>query len=457
MKINKLGALGACTLALLLAAASSQAAVSAKEADRLKGDLTPLGGERAGNGSDIPPWRGGLSLPPPGYTKAGQKHIDPFPQDEPLIVITAENMNEYAQYLTEGQKGLFKTYPDTFTMPIYKTRRTAAAPEWVYENTYKNAIRSELVQGGNGVEYAFGGIAFPIIKSGVEAVWNHLTRWRGVYLIQNATEVAVQPNGNFTPITVEREIEFNYYRQDKGIKGLDNILFYYISTTKSPARLAGGAILLQEPLNQMDTPRQAWGYNAGQRRVRLAPNITYDTPIAAADGLRFVDETDIYSGSPDRYNWKLLGKKEMYIPYNNFRLKSGDISYKELLQPGHVNPEYTRYEKHRVWVVEGALKEGVRHAYTKRVFYFDEDTWSIVATDQYDKSGSLWRTSMAYMKTYYEVPATWSGLDVFHDLQNKRYHIQLLDNEEKGTVDYSKTPPGERYFTPSELRRRGKR
>src|SRR5690554_8080027 len=132
----------------------------------------------------------------------------------------------------------------------------------------------------------------------------------------------------------------------------------------------------------MDTPRQAWGYNAGQRRVRLAPNITYDTPVAAADGLRYVDETDIYSGSPDRYNWDLKGKKEMYIPYNNYRLKSGDIKYKELLQPGHINPEYTRYEKHRVWVVEGVVKSDVRHSYGKRVFYLDEDTWSIVATDR---------------------------------------------------------------------------
>lgn len=456
MKSNKWGMASACALALLWASASS-AAVSVKEADRLKSDLTPLGGERAGNGSDIPPWRGGLSLPPEGYTKAGQKHIDPFPQDKPLFIITAQNMKQYEQYLTEGQKGLFKTYPNTFTMPIYKTRRTAAAPEWVYENTYKNALRAELVQGGNGVKYAFGGIAFPIVKNGIEAVWNHLTRWRGVYLVQNATEVAVQPNGSFSPITVERDIEFNYYRQDKGIEGLNNTLFYYISTTKAPARLAGGAILLQEPLNHMEAPRQAWGYNAGQRRVRLAPNLTYDTPIAAADGLRYVDDTDIFSGSPDRYNWKLVGKKETFIPYNNYRLKSGDLKYKDILSSGHVNPEYTRYEKHRVWVVEGTLKEGMRHSYGKRVFHLDEDTWNIAVADQYDNNGNIWRVSMAYIKTYYEAPATWSSLDVFHDLLSKRYHVQLLDNEEIGTVDYSKNPPGERYFTPSELRRRGKR
>lgn len=447
---------GILTLALVVPATAS-AAVSVQEADRLKSTLTPFGAERAGNGKDIPAWRGGLTLPPAEYTKAGQFHPNPFPQDKPLFIITAQNMKDYAQYLTEGQKALFNTYPSTFTMPVYKTRRTAAAPEWVYENTYKNAVRSELSQGGNGVKYAYGGIAFPIPKTGVEVVWNHITRWRGVYLSQRASEVAVQTNGVFSPITVQREIEFNYYRPDKDINQLNNILFYYLSTTISPARLAGGAVLVHETLNQVDEPRQAWGYNAGQRRVRMAPNLSYDTPVAAADSLRYIDETDMFSGSPDRYNWKLLGKKEVYIPYNSYDLDSGSLKYKDILMAGHLNPEHTRYEKHRVWVVEGTLKTGARHAYSKRVFYVDEDTWNIVVADQYDNDNNLWRVSMAYMKAFYEAPATRGTLDVFHDLKSKRYHVQGLTNEESGDVDYSQRPPGERYFTPAELRRRGKR
>ena len=179
--------------------------------------------------------------------------------------------------------------------------------------------------------------------------------------------------------------------------------------------------------------------------------------MAAADSLRYVDETDMFSGSPDRYNWKLLGKKEIFIPYNSYELGSPKIKYKDLLMPGHINPEYTRYEKHRVWVVEGTLKKGQRHAYSKRVFYVDEDTWSIAVADMYDNAGDLWRVSEAFIKTYYEVPTTWTTLDVFHDLKSKRYHIQGLANEEQGGIDYSQTPPGERYFTPAELRRRGKR
>ncbi|MEC8523468.1 MAG: outer membrane lipoprotein-sorting protein [Thalassolituus sp.] len=458
---------GTLILASLCAAgglfvSSAFAAVSVSKAEQLKTILTPMGGERAGNGRDIPPWRGGLSMPPEEYTEPGQHHPDPYPQDKPLFTVTAENMGQYSDYLTEGQKALFKTYPDTFRMPIYQTRRTAAAPEWVYENTYKNALRAELADGGNSLLYSYAGVPFPILSSddkqaGVEAVWNHITRWRGTYLQIQASEVAVYKDGKFTPTTVEQQVEFNYYRQDKTIEDLDNLLFYYLSVTKAPARLAGGAVLVHEPLNQANNARQAWGYNAGQRRVRRAPNLAYDTPIAAADGLRYADDTDIYNGSPDRYEWKLRGKREIYIPYNNYRLTSNSASYNDILRPGHLNPEYTRYEKHRVWVVEGTLKDGKRHVYSKRVFYIDEDTWGISVADQYDMNGELWRVSMAYMKTYYELPVTWTGMDVFHDLRDRRYHVQGMTNEEPEAIDYSSPPPGDRYFTPAELRRRGRR
>jgi len=456
MKKNNWIAAGA--LALSLAAPSLMAAVSVEQAERLKNELTPLGAERAGNKSgDIPPWRGGLTLPPVEYSKAGQHHPDPYAADKPLFTITAANMKQYQEFLTDGQKAMFKTYPDTFRMPIYQTRRTAAAPEWVYDNTYKNALRAELAENGNGLLYAYGGIPFPIAQNGLEAIWNHITRWRGVYLTRRASEIAVQVNGDYSLVTVQQEVEFNYYRQDRSINDLDNILFYYLSFTKAPARLAGGAVLVHETLNQVDEPRQAWGYNAGQRRVRRAPNLAYDTPIAAADGLRYADDTDMFNGAPDRYDWKLVGKKEIYIPYNNYKLSSNQTSYDDIIKPGHLNPGFTRYEKHRVWVVEANLKEGSRHVYHKRRFYLDEDTWGIAAADLYDSAGELWRVNMAYIKTFYELPVTWTTLDVFHDLKAKRYHVQGLDNEEQKTIDFSDKPPGERYFTPSELRRRGRR
>jgi hypothetical protein len=319
-------------------------------------------------------------------------------------------MGEYSQHLSDGQKALFKTYPDSFTMPIFKSRRTFAAPQWLYDNTYKNAIKATLVEGGNGVENAMGGIPFPIPGNGIEAIMNHNLRWRGVYGVRRASEVAVQRDGAYSLITTQAEILYNYYRQDITLEELNNVVIYYLSFTKAPARLAGGAVLAHEMLNQAKEGRRAWGYNAGQRRVRKAPNLAYDTPVAAADGLRTIDETDMFNGATDRYSWKLIGKKEIFIPYNNYRMSLPNVKYKDLLLPGHINPELTRYEKHRVWVVEANLKEGSRHIYSKRRFYLDEDSWSAAVIDMYDERDELYRVSMAYLKSFYEIPATWTCL-----------------------------------------------
>jgi hypothetical protein len=433
------------------------AKVSSSAAEKLNSTLTPMGATRAGNkDGSIPEWRGGIQFPPSSYKQPGQHHPDPFPGDKPLFVITAQNMGKYENHLSEGQKALFKTYPDTFKMPIYKSRRTGAAPQWLYDNTYNNAKSATLVEGGNGLENAIGGIPFPIPNNGLEAIWNHNLRWRGEYGVRRASEVAVQRDGGYSLITTQAEILYNYYRQDMTLEDLNNVAIYYLSFTKAPARLAGGAVLAHETLNQIKEGRRAWGYNAGQRRVRKAPNLAYDTPVAAADGLRTIDETDMYNGAPDRYDWKLLGKKEIYIPYNNYRVGSPEVSYKELLIPGHINPEFARYEKHRVWVVEANLKEGSRHIYHKRRFYIDEDSWGAAIIDMYDERNELYRVSMAYLKSYYEIPATWTAMDVYHDLQARRYHVQGMDNEERTTMDFSLASPGTRYFTPQELRRRGR-
>lgn len=453
--MNKNNWLAASVAVLAMTVSSAMAAVSVKEAQRLKQDLTPFGAERAGNGKDIPPWRGGLTLPPPGYKRLGQYHIDPYANDKVLFTITAKNMKQYEQHLSEGQKALFRTYPDSFKMNVYKTRRTSAAPEWVYENTYKNALRAELDDEGNGLLNAYGGIPFPITRTAKEMMWNHLTRWQGVYSSRRTSEAAVQVNGDFSLVTSRIDVQYEYYNRKDA--GNSDILFYFLVFTTAPARLAGGAVLVHETVNQIKNPRQAWGYNAGQRRVRRAPNLSYDTPIGIADGLRVADDTSMFNGAMDRYDWKLLGKKEIYIPYNSYQLTSRKITYKDLLKPYHLNPEYVRYEKHRVWVVEANLKEGQRHIYKKRRFYLDEDCWAIALADQYDQSGSLWRVSVGYSKVFYELPATWNTVTAFHDLQARRYHVQGLDNEESEVMNLTKEPPGARYFTPSELRRRGRR
>lgn len=470
MRLNKtLLACSALALALGIAG-TAQAKVGADAAKELKSTLTPFGALRAGNGKDvmtgdgIPAWEGGITKAqiPASYKKAGQHHPDPYAADKPLFTITGQNYKQYGDKVPKGLQALFQTYPDSFKMPVYQSRRSHSAPDWVNENTLRNASAGTLAAGGNGLDNVYGGIPFPIPtgnneEQALQVIWNHTMRWRGVFVVRRAAEVAVQRNGDYSLVVSQQEVYFRYYNPKGSVKDLaDNVSFYYLAFTKSPPRLAGGAVLVHETIDQKALPRQAWGYNAGQRRVRRAPNLAYDTPIAAADGLRTADDTDMFNGSPDRYDWKLLGKEEMYIPYNNFEMDSPKIAYKDLLTKGHPNPGFARYEMHRVWVVEATLKPGARHLYAKRRFYLDEDSWSIAVADQYDNRGELWRVSEAFLKNYYEVPTTWSALDVFHDLRSKRYHAQYLDNEEDTTLDFSQAVPGDSYFSPAALRRRGR-
>ncbi|MES2917221.1 MAG: DUF1329 domain-containing protein [Pseudomonadota bacterium] len=457
---KKLAFIGAA-LAVSLSATSVQAAVSAADAAKLGSSLTPLGGEKAGNGSTIPAWSGGLSKSPfPGY-KSGDHRPDPFAGDRAAFTITAQNMNQYADKLADGQKALFRAYPQTFKMNVYPSRRTAAVPDWVAANTKKCATTAKIKDWG--IEGCLGGTPFPILSGNSEdqalqALWNHILRYRGQYLVRKSSAAPVQRNGSYTLNTVQQEIDFVYYHRDvKNVAQTDNIIFYYLSFTTAPARLAGGAVLVWETLDQRKDQRQAWGYNAGQRRVRQAPNLAYDTPIAQADGLITADDVDMYNGSPDKYEWKLIGKKEMYIPYNNFKSLQKGVKYKDLLKPGHLNPDYLRHELHRVWVVEGSLRPGERHVYSKRRFYIDEDSWNIVVADQYDGRGDLWRVSVAYMTSFYEVPIVWTGMDTYHDLQARRYNVTGLSSEEVQTLDFSQPSPGADYFTPAALRRRGVR
>lgn len=461
--INKKSVILGSLLALSMASASSWAAVSPDEASRLGKDLTPFGSIRAGNDSGtIPAWTGGLTKPPAGYQGSGQHHIDPFPKDEVLFTINASNMDMYAEHLTDGVRAMFEAYPTSFRVPVYQSRRTHAIPEWVAENTRKNAVKAEVVGKGEGLQGAFGGYPFPILHGNREqkawqVIWNHLTRWRGVSATRRSSEVAVQVDGDYSLVTSQQEAFFNFYNPEGSESELDNIIFYYLSFTQSPPRLAGGAILVHETLNQIINPRNGWGYNAGQRRVRRAPNLGYDSPIAAAENLRTADDTDIFNGALDRYNWSYEGLKEIYIPYNNYRIGKKGLPYSEILGTSHLNPDYTRWELQRVHVVEATLKDGARHIYHKRRFYVDADSWNTVLLDQYDGRGELWRVTMGIAKNYYELPGVWTVLDVYHDLQAHRYHVLGLDTEEPNTRVFTDAVPNKRYFSPASLRRRSVR
>jgi len=212
---------------------------------------------------------------------------------------------------------------------------------------------------------------------------------------------------------------------------------------------------VHETVDQAKEPRTAWTYNPGQRRVRLAPQVAYDNPGTAADGLRTNDDFGMFNGATDRYNWKLVGKKEMYVPYNSYKLASPQYKYSDILKAGHINQDLARYELHRVWVVEATLKPGMSHIYAKRVFYIDEDSWAIVVTDKYDARGELWRTAEMHNINMYNVPMWYSALEVHSDLQSGRYIAMGLANEEKVVYQPLKRTPSD--YTPEALRGMGTR
>lgn len=454
--ITKLGVL-ATSLTLMTSANWAIAKVSPDEAAQLGTNLTPLGGEVKGNADgSIPAWTGGITELPAGYTP-GDFHVNPFPDDKPLFTITSDNYLEHAEFLSPGQIKLFETYPETYSMPVYTSRRSASSPQSIYDATKQNALNAELLEGGNGVKGAAIGIPFPIPKSGIEAIWNHTLRYRGEMVERSGGQAAVTAGGAYNIIGFSEQLLFQYASSDMTPEKLaeENVLFKFKQAVTKPARLAGTALLVHETVDQIKQPRQAWTYNTGQRRVRKAPNIAYDAPGTQADGLRTTDDFDMFNGSPNRYNWELKGKKELYVAYNNYDLHTDSVSYDQILQKGHINPELTRFEKHRVWVVEATLKDEFRHIYQKRVFYIDEDSWQIQVADMYDNRGNLYRVAMAYGVNYYEVPAQWSTLDVYYDLNSRRYLAIGLDNEEK-MYDFSVTLR-ERDFTPQALRREGKR
>ncbi|XQW86663.1 DUF1329 domain-containing protein [Thalassotalea piscium] len=409
------------------------AKVDAEQAKKLSGELTPMGAVRAGNkDGSIPEWTGGIKTPPKGYT-VGQHHLDPYPNDKIKYTITANNVAEYASLLTPGQLALFKTYPDTYKMNVYQSRRSASYPEYVYKATIENASRSMLVENGNGITDAAIGVPFPIPANGLEAIWNHILRYRGVAIVREGGQVTPTASGDFTYVGFEEQLMLPYGKEGAKPEELEktNILFKFKQKVTEPSKLVGTALLVHETMDQIKTPRQAWIYNKGIRRAQKAPTVAYDAPGTAADGLRTTDDFDMFNGAPNRYNWTLKGKQELLIPYNDYRLHSDKVKYEDLIRPGHINPDYIRYEKHRVWVVEANLKENTRHTYKKRVFFIDEDSWQVAVTDIYDDRDELYRVGVAHGLNYYEVPTQWSTLEVFHDLQSKRYIAMGLDNETK--------------------------
>jgi hypothetical protein len=432
----------------------AMAAVPAEEAAQLKTKLTPLGGERAGNkDGTIPEWDGGYKGG--ASYKSGARRTDPYANEKPLYVVTAQNLAQHAAKLSEGQQAMFKKYPG-YRIEVYPTHRTAQAPQWVYDNTLANATRAKAVNNGFAVEGSYGGVPFPIPKSGQEAMWNHQLRWQGEAFKQRFNTWITTADGKKVMVSDSVvDIQLPYYYKDGALDSYKKEPFMMRLVTNGPAQKAGEALLIRDPMDPVAIGRQSWQYLTGQRRVRKLPNAAYDTPSFVTSGVSNFDEIYVFSGAMDRYDWRLVGKREMLIPYNANKIfapaKDGDAMAERYLNPDHV-----RWELHRVWEVEATLAAGKRHVIPKRRFYLDEDTWLAVLGDGWDAKGQLWKTFWYLPIVAPDVPAVLSGPFGHYNLQSGDWIANNMMNEKAEQITVGKRQP-ENYFTPDALAGEGVR
>lgn len=438
----------------MMLASGANAGVSPEQAARLGKDLTPMGAEMAGNADgSIPAWNAKGTPIPANFVAGSDNYVNAYPDEKPLYTIDGSNWQEYKDILTDGTQALFEKYAkDGYKMHIYPTKRDYIVPEWVYQNTAKNATGSSLQADGQKVENAYPGVPFPIPESGLEVMWNHLTRYvtahsvdYDVYYVSASGKKILSTTGFMTNVMPANDKPNEISSDTPWLKLRINY--------KAPARRAGEILLVHEPGADFTEGkgRKAWQYLTGQRRVRLAPAVSFDTPNPGVAGTSTYDDSFIFNGSPERFEWKLVGKKEMIIPYSAYDFVF-QTKVEDALGDKFLNPDVLRWEKHRVWVVEATLKEGNRHLYSKRRFYIDEDSWAALASDSYDGRGNLWRAQYAYGANLYDIKSNYHFAYGAYDLLQGIYNLNTkpIPGKFRNGVDKNN-----KYFTAKGMARGG--
>ncbi len=392
--------------------------------------------------------RAPITSPPIEYNPELDSYPDPFSSDQILITINIDNYTEYMDsILTPGQIKMFETYPETFKMNVYPSRRSCAVPPEVLELTDKNAL---LIDEGEGVVGIVGSIPFPNPTEALHHVWNHILRYRGVEIYGASPFYIINPDGTRTfgaGEAVAKNFWNPFVRDEK--KGLQGMLMTKVT---HPPRLADASTLVIESLNAFKTPRRAWVYNPGTRRVRRAPDITYDYKPSAAQGLTTVDQVDGFNGAKDRYNWSDIGSQLRLMPYNAYKFHETPVE--ETLTPHHVNQDYLRYELVNVNVVEAKLKDDKRHIIPQRIMYFDADSHNMLIEETYDDENRI----MAYREfpiiNFYDQPMCLSIHSATYDFATRRYQLQSVRSIDIPKVQWRLNEPHEeKMFTPEGLKR----
>ena len=398
-----------------------------QHAQRLNLELTPLGAERAGNHTDIPRWRGGLAMPPLGYQGPGHRRPDPFPHDVVQYRITASELDDHRTTLPMGLQALLAN--TDAVLQVYPSRRTAAAAESWYEQTYLN-----VVQRPDTLQRASGGVPFPIPDNGLQVLTNALLRWQGrhYYSFERLFHVS-QAGVASWPLASQSVFPFS---QPMATNQFD---------------MQSELNRLRSDLRQADEKAVVY-WHAWRERSLDRPFHRQQVFFAHAAAVNVMDIEDkpasgpgmlppsLLLNQPGQYHWQLLGKQELLIPYNNYRLFDQQPGYGDFLKPGIPDVSRVRFERHRVWVLDGVLKGRSHASYSKQVVYVDEDSWAPVMVDRYAASGELVGVGMALLTAAYEVPAIVSEFQLEFDLRSGDYWFHALDDHISLSRDYSRLP-----------------
>jgi len=425
-------------------------AVSAEEASKLDGPvLTPIGAERAGNkDGTIPAWTG-VPIPiPKGYKPGSGVYVDPFADEKPLFSINQKNMAQYADKLAEGVKVMMKRYPD-YRIDVYPTHRTAVYLQSIYDNTKRCATVCQIKNDGRSITGTGcrGCTPFPITKSGHEALYNHQLASASTTYINHLEAHNITRTGKVS--LSMQAIMINYLPWYDMTKEKDPRARVCHVIYVGPPRRNGEGVIYQNPIDWYKTGSVIWQYLPAQRRVRLAPDFCCDTPNQGTAGANTWDDANMFQGDPERYNWKLIGKKEMYIPYNTYKFTFWHGDLDKALLGRYANPDLIRWELHRVWVLEATLKPGKRHIYGKRILYLDEDTWGGIMADNFDKRGELYRLSVNYPTYSYDKNSFFLDFNVYYDFIADVYATYRWPRMKAGLIQVENFPDSK--FSPDAM------
>lgn len=453
-----------CQLLLAISATTCltsplHAKATADEIARIGTKYTCTGAEMAGSPSGVAPFTGKYLGAMPGmipHSEGGAHQTDPFADEQPLFTIDANNFAQYAEQLSPGQLAMFRKYP-SFKMHVYPSHRDFRYDASVCQAALTNARHAELSADGlTALNAVRGAVPFPFPKSGQELVWNVLMAPGAATSYREADLAIIYTNGN---VLWGAHQLWNYSPEhDKKLRGQKyaGVSSYFKISILLPERETGYQ-LARNLYYDLKEPPYYWA-TGRCCRGRCQQSRMEEMPLPSAAGNIFFDDMRLMNGSPERYEWKTIGKREFFLPANNFKLEArvvGTDKYAKLITPGHENPDFVRWELRRAWILQGALKEGMRHLYSNRTLYIDEDSYRAAMGENLDTQGNVWRFN--WVNNLYVGGSrsnTYESFSAFyHDLHSGNYTALDLTQAKPQSIRID--PPDVIYSKPDYYPRAG--